>query len=296
MFKRGLVVLVLLTAATARADEFTWVNVNVFPDDLETSEDAWTAARAEDDDFISYRCAAEDFVLTSRTRITQIGFYSVDFEAEILGGDWYLYEVGGDGAPGALIAGGHTLPLAHEDSGIVNSNFGVVYRNTMDIDVTLEPGRYFAALRSLITLSNGGGKHSLLTTRWANHESRAYWNFDVFRDGTVGGEWVTMDVFNLQPDNEWAFYLSGETVDAPCDGGEKLKARCRERACGNYVKGILKNAIPNTDAIFRLDGGDVQTRTTNANGKAVAKWCPAGSGSHEVTVDGCDLSAGASCP
>ncbi|MCC7290706.1 MAG: hypothetical protein IT449_01440 [Phycisphaerales bacterium] len=296
-FAMGLLIPGILgVASVARAEEFNWLNVVNFPDDLAASEDAWTAARVEDDDFTSFRCAAEDFALAQRTRITKIGFYSVDFGAEILAGDWYIYEYGGDGHPGALVAASHTLPLSHDDTGIVNSSFGAVYDNAMDADVTLEPGRYFLGMRSLITFRNGGGKHSLLTTRTAIADARAHWNFDVFTDGTVGGEWVTMDIFNLVPDNEWAFYLHGETVDSPCTGGEKLKARCDEKACGNRVKAVLKGATPGVNAIFRLDGGDPVTRTVNANGKAVAKWCPTGSGAHTVTVDGCDATAGAQCP
>lgn len=285
-----------LATVTASAAEFNWQNVNVFPDDLATTGDAWTAARVNDDDFTSYRVAADDFVLTQRTHISRIGFYSVEFGADILGGDWYIYAYGGDNHPGALIASAASLPLAHEDSGIVNSSFGTVYRNTMDADVTLDPGRYFVAFRSVITFANGGGKHSILTTRFARADARAQWNFDVYTDGSVGGPWVTMDVFNFVVDQEWAFFLEGETLGDPCDGDEKLTASCAAKGCGDRVKAVLKNAAPGETVTLTLDGAQSRPATVNAHGKAKAKWCPADPGAHTARVVECGIEATTDCP
>lgn len=287
---------ILLWAGAVQASEFNWLNVRIFPDDLTTTEDAWTAARVNDDDFISYRIAADDFVLTQRTRITEVGFYSADFDADILGGDWYIYAYGGDDHPGELIAAAYNLPLLHEDSGIVNSSFGTVYRNTMAADVTLDPGRYFIAFRSVITFAHGGGKHSILTTRFARSDARAQWNFTVYTDGVVGGPWVTMDVFNFVVDQEWAFFLNGETLGDPCDGDETLTASCAGKGCGDRVKAVLKKAAPGVTVTFTLDGAQARPATVNARGKAKAKWCPVETGEHSIRVVECQLEADAHCP
>lgn len=88
----------------------------------------------------------------------------------------------------------------------------------------------------------------------------------------------------------------GDRDSGDCTGAETLKASCRVKGCGNMVKGVMKNGVPGASVTFRLDGGGDQVVVVNANGKAKAKWCPASSGSHTVTVVECPLSQSTSCP
>ncbi len=209
----------LLPAATRTADRtFFWDNVDRFPDDVAQTNEAWSAVRSELPDQ-SYRIAADDFELLLPTMITQIIFYGVDVGTpNILGGDWYIFEGGGSGPPGALVAKGSGVPMSHQDSGIVNSYFGTVYKNVMrPHDLILPAGHYFLAFRTYQTVDYSGPKnnHAALTTRTAIGRSRAWWNFDVLANGSVTGPWIPMDNFNLWPDNEWAFRLRGRIVPGP---------------------------------------------------------------------------------
>lgn len=75
-------------------------------------------------------------------------------------------------------------------------------------------------------------------------------------------------------------------VSQGCGRNAALKAACK--AQGTKVIGKLKKADPNALVVFRLDGGQEIEKTTNAKGKAKAKWSNQQTGSHTVTV--CDLS------
>lgn len=203
-------------AATVRAD-VVWSNFND-PKDLMNTGDGWTASRANDDNFTSYRCAADDFVLTARTRLTSLTYYSIPISnPEILGGDWYLFggENGG-GPPGEVFAGAFSQSLGQKNTGWFNGVFGEnVWANTLTFDITLDPGHYFLGFRSLQSFANGGGKNGILTTRIAKGTARAHWSFDILEDGSAFGAWVTMDVFNGVKDQEWAYQLEGAIVPEP---------------------------------------------------------------------------------
>lgn len=204
-----------LRPARATSLPFFWDNVSVFPDDLVNTNEAWSAIRAEMPDQ-SYRIAADDFELTERTEITRIVFYGVEVGSpNILGGDWYIFQGGGSGPPGALIASGSGVRMGHRDSGIVNTSFGTVYKNVLHPrNLVLPAGHYFLAFRTYQTVDYSGPKdnNTALTTRTRIGRSRAWWSFDVLGDGTVTGPWIPMDQFNLWPDNEWAFRIRGRTV------------------------------------------------------------------------------------
>ena len=206
-----------LSAARPGKSTFFWDNHAKFPDDLIQTNEAWSAVRSEMPDK-SYRIAADDFELTEPTEITRITFFSVEVGTpNILGGDWYIYEGGGEGPPGALVAAGGSASMKHFDSGIVNASFGTVYKNVVrPKDLILAPGHYFLAFRTYQTVDYSGDKNNnaAMTTRAAIGRSRAWWNFDVLGDGSVTGPWVLMERFNLWPDNEWSFRLHGRTLPA----------------------------------------------------------------------------------
>jgi hypothetical protein len=214
----GLMLAIVALTVYARADEFRWLNVNRFPDDLIATTDAWTAARIEPG--ASYRIAAEDFVLDGYTRIERITHWTVKFETPVvLATDWYIYD--GEGPePGQLLAGDSDVAFTHEPAGFNHNTFGTIYRNAVEPQGLILPaGEYYAAFRTLI--ADNGHKHSILTTRWANGLRRAYWNFGVLADGTVTQPWQLMQVFNLVEDQEWAVMIEGETLptgDVNCDG------------------------------------------------------------------------------
>jgi hypothetical protein len=201
----------------AYSDDVIWNNIQNYPKDIVTTTDAWTASRENDPNFTSYRCAADDFFLEQTTKLTQLRFYSVEVNGPvILGGDWYLYA--GDKEPDKLLAFGAGLKMQHDDSGLINQNFGTVFRNTLLFgEVTLDPGRYFLAFRSFQSFAQSGGKHAILTTRWANADTRALWNFALYTDGTIGDRWYRMDEFNGVKDQEWAFELEGTVVPEPSE-------------------------------------------------------------------------------
>jgi hypothetical protein len=213
----------------AMAGEFSWVNVETYPDDLENTGDGWSAVRMEDKEFVSHRIACDDIVLEQRTQITEIGYWNVDLgEPIIIAFDWYIYADDNDGLPGTLLYSGEASEYTREDSGLDNKSFGTLYLTTMNPEgVTLDPGAYFVAFRSFQKYNPGGnGKNTIgaLTTRWANGEQRAYWNFEVYGDGGVHARWYKMQEFNGVKDNEWAFYVKGATEeefdrgDVNCDG------------------------------------------------------------------------------
>jgi hypothetical protein len=208
---------VFVIASSVYAESLIWSNIVNKPDDLMATEDAWTAARAEDAGFKSYRIAAEDFHLTELTKITRISFYAMNFDADILGGDWYIYESTGGGPPGKLITGEAGLPLIEENTGWWSNTFQdyIMRQSVMPTNLVLGPGHYFAAFRSLITLEQGGGKNSILTTRTSIADTRAYWNFGVLANGSVTDTWYLMETFNLVKENEWAFEIYGEVVPEP---------------------------------------------------------------------------------
>ncbi|HWP31445.1 MAG TPA: PEP-CTERM sorting domain-containing protein [Fimbriimonadales bacterium] len=212
-------VLLLSIFSFALADELIWSNIQTTPDDLMNTQDAWTASRVNDDDFVSYRCAADDFFLKDPVQITRIVYYSVPIsDPDVLGGDWYIFDATyPEGPPGTVITGEYGLKLLFEDTGWYNSNFGTnVYRNTLfPTNLVLSPGQYFLGFRTWQTFENGGGKNGILTTRWANGAARAYWNFGILEDGTANQDWVEMEIFNGIKDQEWAFEVYGNVVPEP---------------------------------------------------------------------------------
>jgi len=214
--------LVVLAAATAEAQWFSWQNVNRYPEDLINTPYAWSNVRIEDPLFTSYRIAADDFETTQElTRITKIVFWSVEVgEPWIKGGDWYLY-AGGGGTPGALVAHESAVALAHDKTGFEHPQFGPIYANVMvPKNLSLSRGHYFLAFRTFQDYNpSGKNNNTALSTVWTNGRQRAYWNFGVLADGTVTEPWQLLEVFNLVRDNEWAFLIrGGKLCDLNCDG------------------------------------------------------------------------------
>lgn len=244
----GLGAACLINAAAAVADDYTWLNVQNFPDDLVSTGDGWSALRAETPDR-SYRIAADDFTLTETTRITRVTFWGAEVgDPNILGGDFYIFESNGAGGPpGALIAAYDGLPMDHIDTGLDNTFFDTVYENTMTVPdnepLVLEPGNYFLAFRTYQTLVLDGPKNNnaAFTTRYANGTSRAWWNFDVWGDGWVDGPWVPMEDFNLVEDQEWSFRIEGETggltltAPNPGEAGEPNALQATGAGPGNRI-------------------------------------------------------------
>jgi hypothetical protein len=206
-------------AATASAT-LVWNNVMDMKD-LGATHDGWTASRAKDQGFTSYRCAADDFQVRLQSRVTAIVFYSVPInDPIILGGDWYIFDGAKEsGPPGDPIAGKFGQVLERKDTGIFNAALGGnVWENRIAMNVVLDPGRYFIGFRTFQSFVGGGGKNGILTTRFANGSARAHWSFDILEDGYATGPWMTMDVFNGVRDQEWAFKLEGEIVPEPATG------------------------------------------------------------------------------
>ncbi|MFG0331435.1 MAG: hypothetical protein ACF8PN_16220 [Phycisphaerales bacterium] len=140
-------------------------------------------------------------------------FFSIPLNDPIvLGADLYIYS--GTTAPESLVYAEPGAVSHRFDTGLVNQALGPIYSNrTFPMDLELDPGRYFLAFRSWITLEGApSSKHVAMTTRWTNGDTRALWNFDVLTDGAIVGEWVTMDVFSGFVDNEWAFEIRGRTT------------------------------------------------------------------------------------
>jgi len=222
---------------SARAD-LLWSNVSKIPADLETTGDAWSAVRANDPDFVSYRCAADDVWFDQPVKIDRMIYYSVPIgDPEILGGDFYVWTVGADGHPDKLVAWGADLDHTYEDTGWSNPNFGPIMRNIISpANLVLDPGAYFIGFRTYQTFVNHTGKdtNGILTTRQVHGSYQAHWSFDVLTDGTTSGPWYTMDAFNGVKENEWAFELEGALVPEPATwlalaAGSALLMRRRRR-------------------------------------------------------------------
>ncbi len=75
---RALALAALLIPAASRADVTVWLNVPNYPDDLFAPIDGWSAVRIEAPEFLSLRCAADDFALDRPTRISAITFYGAE--------------------------------------------------------------------------------------------------------------------------------------------------------------------------------------------------------------------------
>jgi hypothetical protein len=276
----GIVIVLILACGlgasfAVAADEVVWQNTRQVPEDLQLTGDAWTAARIGECNGGTCRCAADDFVLTEATRITKIVFYSVLFgDPVILGGDWYVFADGGS-TPGALIAHGE-VDMAREDSGWVHQSWGTIYRNTFEpTDLELPAGRYFVGFRSIMATEDAG-KYSILSTRWANGQTAALWNFNVQPDGTVLDRWMLLQEFNQVPEQEWAFEVHGETggctrepewvcdgdVDGngavnPVDSGLVQAAFCSAGECSDDA--LCQYDLDCNGAINPVDAGLVQS-------------------------------------
>ena len=218
----------LALAVPVLGDDLIWDNVQTFPADIQNTGEAWSCIRSEPPNFVSYRVAADDFILDQPMRITRINFFSVAIGVPaIVGGDWYIYAVSPAGGPGALIAAGSSVPLDHSPSGLNNPNYGIIYNNIMEVDdLVLPAGNYFLAFRTYQTISlvpNEKNNNAGLTTRVVLGTQPAYWNFGVLADGSVLEPWVPMQVFNLNNNNEWAFRIYGESLCYPdCEGDGDL--------------------------------------------------------------------------
>lgn len=219
----------ILFAGRAHGGEYEWNN---FPRIPLPNPDAWSVARIEHEDFESFRIAADDFILTEKTRITKIVYFGVELgNPPFTGfGDWYVFAVDKEGAPGELVAVGNTVRMEHVEASWKDPNFGQVYENRFaPDDLVLDAGHYFLAFRTFQDFDpNGKNTSGALSTReWTNGESRAYWNFGVLADGTVTQAWQELQVFNGSSTNEWSFFMSGRTEssnkgDLNCDGSIDL--------------------------------------------------------------------------
>jgi hypothetical protein len=217
----------LVAGAGASADETVWLNVPNFPDDLFGPIDGWSAVRIEAPEFLSLRCAADDFILDRPARISAVTFYGAEIGDPVIeGGDVYIYEWAG-GAPGTLLYSGQNLPMEHEVIGD-NPGYGPVYRNTVHpVDLTLDPGAYFLGFRTYQGKTydpDGKNTNGAFSTRSVLGSSAAWWSFDVQPDGSGGG-WVPLENFNLSKENEWCFRIEAETPDqcyADCTGEDTL--------------------------------------------------------------------------
>ncbi len=225
---RVLGVVAAAAAGPPALGQYDWLNLASYPGPLETTVDGWSAVRMEDPQFISHRCAADDFEITEPTRITRITFYSVEIGSPaILGGDWYIFDGPAAGPPDQLRAAGVNEPMQHTLIGIVNPSFGPVYENVMKPkDLVLEPGHYFLAFRTNQGFVPGNkNNNGALSTRIAKSTSRAWWNFGVLADGAVVEPWVPLSQFNLVQDQEWSFRIEGEPATvcyADCDASGSL--------------------------------------------------------------------------
>lgn len=220
MMKRSILAAALAgTTFSAAAADVVWSNVQNYPDDLAKTTDGWSAVRMEDPQFISHRCAADDFTLDKKTKITRITFYGVELgKPEIYGGDWYIMKGPAAGPPDTLLYYEPNAPMKHEQIGVNNPNFGPVYLNAMEpADLVLEPGHYFLAFRTFQAFVPGEkNNNGALTTRWGNGTSTSWWTFGLLADGTLTDPWVPMKTFNLVEEQEWAFIIEG--VPAGCAG------------------------------------------------------------------------------
>lgn len=295
--KRWMTVLVVWAACwtngAAWAGDLPWTNIEKIPDSLINTADGWTAARVNDTGFISYRCAADDFVLTETTKIDRISFFAAAIGSPIvIGGDWYVYEGGGT-VPGKLIAYGKDLPLKQEDTGWVNPNFGPIIRSTLEMGgLELPAGHYYIAFRSIMSCPGGEcpGKYGVLTTRWANGQNRALWNFGVLPDGQVTDQWVLMEVFNGVKDQEWAFILEGG-AGTDCDAIRKLKVTCK----GGKLVAKVKSGLPSGTLLTIDNEGDRKEMEIGKGGMGKVKYKKQ-TGVHQVFIVECPkISKTANC-
>jgi len=79
-----------------------------------------------------------------------------------------------------------------------------------------------------------------------------------------------------------------------CNGGEKLKARAKDKNGQCQVKGTVTNGSPGSVYGIVLPSGDCTQKAANSNGKASAKERPSSSGT--VSVPTCGLSKAVTCP
>lgn len=269
-------------SSSALAADFTWSNVVDYPADLANTGDGWTASRAEDFDFTSFRIAADDFILDKPTKIEQISFYTVPIaDPIILGGDWYVYTVGPDNRPESVLAYQAGVEMDSVDTGIFNTAFGtnVIENRFYPENLVLPPGRYFLAFRSFQSFVGGAGKNGCLTTRVAIGDTRALWNFEIYEDGSLGTEpWVLMDIFNGVTDQEWAFAISGRQGDfslsSPSPG-----------IAGRPNTLNVNGAVPDKNVFF-LAGNDGSTSVPGCPGVAVELGNPTLLGSDRADAQG----------
>ncbi|MFG0285740.1 MAG: hypothetical protein ACF8R7_15085 [Phycisphaerales bacterium JB039] len=214
---RSVALLAALPAAVASAQSFQWVN---YESTAALESTGYASSAVRDAGIGSYRIAADDFALDGETTLSRITFYSVEIDpCIILGGDWYIYEFDdATSMPGKLITGAHDVVLDRTDSGLASSTFGVIYRNDMEVDVTLPPGKYFLAFRTHCGAAPGKPVNAPLHPEWTNGNATAMWNFGVLEDGTVTEAWVPMTTFH-PTEKEWAFEIEGDSGGcyADCD-------------------------------------------------------------------------------
>ncbi|NRA57731.1 MAG: hypothetical protein HRU13_06395 [Phycisphaerales bacterium] len=205
--QRSTLVAALVFPASTLAQDALWIN-HEGDAALEATGFASSAVRMPD----SLRIAADDFAIGSptTTTLTEIVFYSVWIDPPvILGGDWYIYEYDdATGAPGDLIVGESDASIDVVDSGLSNPSFGTIYRNTMNVDVPLEAGRYFLGFRTHCAPGPGKPVNAPLHPEWTNGDATAQWNFSALESGEVLDAWQPMTDFHPTP-KEWAFELFG---------------------------------------------------------------------------------------
>jgi hypothetical protein len=207
--------LAALLAPAAAADQTVWLNVPNYPDDLFAPIDGWSAVRIQAPNFLSLRCAADDFALDRPTRVSAITFYGAEVgNPTVVGGDVYVYEWD-NGAPGKVLYAGENLPIEHEVIGD-NPGYGPVYRNTVHpVDLFLDAGGYFLGFRTYQGKTydpDGKNTNLIFSTRSTIGAAAAQWSFDVQPDGTGGG-WVLLELFNGSKENEWCFRIEAQTPD-----------------------------------------------------------------------------------
>jgi hypothetical protein len=216
----SIAVMLISLALGSAADEFVWQNVEKIPDDLMTTQDAWSNVRFNEFGG-SLRIAAEDIAVPGRTTIRAIEYWTFAIgNPRVVAADVYFYEYD-NGLPGRLVAARPNLPVTQSDTGWENPNFGTLWSNTAEVGVNLPCGRWFLGFRTVIVY-DGESKYGSLTTRWANGDARALWNFRVFEDGTVGDRWYAMREFNGVRDQEWSFVLRGQTCPADLNGDGRV--------------------------------------------------------------------------
>ena len=222
--RKGVVLAAALSLAPCgSAVEYTWLNVNQLPGDLMHATDVWDAVRIEDPQHGVHNLAVEDFELPERTEIQLLYVYAFNVGTPlILAGDWYIFDGPGGGPPQTLLAHGMNVPLTQFRTDWWNAQFGLIEVNEMRPNVVLAAGHYFLGFRA-VTAPDPSGQNAVKTTstRWANDQTRAFWNAEVSAEGAVAAPWQHLSDFNGIVDQEWAFFLDGRTIllgDMNCDG------------------------------------------------------------------------------